>query len=101
MSLVGVVVEDLLNLIGLEIPWRRLVPLCLLLLAAIGYFDPGGFDSGITAWVRSQQCTYEGSLIAATGGPTLPKMVVVHTPSGCIVRRYSPPRDKPAFAHSN
>lgn len=94
MPLVGAVVEGLLNLIGLQILLRRLVPLCLLLLFLIGYLDPGGLDSGIAAWVRGQQCTYEGPLVAATGGPNLPKMVIVHTPSGCLVRRYSPASGK-------
>ena len=101
MSFAGGIVEALLNLIGLELPWRRLAAICLVLLAGIGYLDRGALDSGISAWVRSEQCAYEQSLVAATGGPTLPKMVVVHAASVCVVRRFSPKSENAVTAQGN
>jgi hypothetical protein len=90
MSFIGEIVKALMNFIGLQIPWRRLVPVCMAVLLVIAYIDRADFNTGVAAWARDEQCKYEQIFSAATGGQTMPKMVVVRTHNGCILKQVHP-----------
>lgn len=93
-------VKEILDILGLEIPWRRLTAVCLVALAVIGYCDRQAFTTGVLDWAKAEACQYEHLITSAFVAPNLPKMVVVRTSSGCTVRPLrEAPKQSPHAVH--
>jgi hypothetical protein len=86
MSLLADGVKEILDMLGLEIPWRRLTAACLLVLAVIGYCDRTALTAGVLDWAHVEACHYDRLITSAFIAPDLPRMLVTPTSSGCIVK---------------
>lgn len=86
MFLLVDIVKSILNILDLEVPWRRLTSICVALLLIVAYTDRAAFTEGVMSWVHAKQCKYESVIASSFRGPKIPMMIVVRGREGCLLK---------------